>query len=102
MKLKTRDLLKLELLKTKISLCAEAAQHRSCRVRVMELETAIKVRELNQEHSVIKIRKNSVEKELEDLVHLLSDKYGIDLKDRSYDDETGEIIPLGDDTDGDS
>ena len=96
-KLTRCDLLELALLHAKIALCVEAVQQRATRLVVAELQAAAQVRELRQEAAAIEQRKLGTERELSKLVEQLSDKYGVDLAVRSYDDETGMIDELDDD-----
>ena len=99
MKLTRCDLLELALMHAKIALCVEAVQQRATRLVVVELQAAAQVRELRQEAAAIEQRKLGIERKLSELVEKLSDKYGVDLATRSYDDDTGVIDELDDDDD---
>jgi hypothetical protein len=93
-KLDTTDLLQMELLRTQVSLHAEASQLRVLKAERAERDAFLKALEFRNEKKVIDHKKAQAQAELSDLIDVLSEKYGLDLKKATYDDKTGVIYDL--------
>lgn len=85
------ELLRLELLRTKIALHAEASMRRALQADKLERDAYLKALEARNECKVIDLRKSEAQAELDAVLATLSEKYGIDLTQSTYDDETGII-----------
>jgi ribosomal protein S12 methylthiotransferase accessory factor YcaO len=96
-KLEPLELLRLELLQTRISLHAEATTNRMLKAEKIERDAFLKALELRNEGKAIGRRKAETESELSDLLTELSEKYGLDLRKATYDDVTGIICELAED-----
>jgi len=97
LKLESADLLKLELLRTKAALLTESSARRALQAEKLEREAAIKALELRNEKKIIDLKQKGAKADFDTFLTELGEKYSVDLRQATYDDETGIIYQLEDD-----